>query len=148
MPRYSRDIPAPEDPDERSKWEYTRRAIHLKCPECGISPIFVPAKKVRSLWDWLTPLDGCPRCGYAYERENGYFLIAIWSVNYTVVAGLGLASILLIDHFFSFPTWALFCIVGIPMVILAMLFARHAKAIYIAMDHWFDPHQKNPDEEP
>ena len=131
----------PQSP--RTKWQFTKRALHLKCPECGISPIFVPLKKVRCLRDWFTPLDGCPRCGYAYERENGYFLMAIWSVNYGVIAGLGLGSALLIDYLYSPPKWKLFLMVGIPMPIMAILFARHAKALYLAMDHWFDPHRKS-----
>src|SRR5450432_2305320 len=71
-------------------WVYIGRALKLRCPECGISPVFVPARKVRSLYDWATPLDGCPRCGYAYLREEGYFLLATWGVNYGIVAGLGL----------------------------------------------------------
>lgn len=112
----------------------------LRCPECGISPIFVPVRRVRGLFDWFTPLDGCPRCGYAYERESGYFLLAVWGVNYGVVAGLGLFVALLLDHYLRWPLLPLLLIVGIPMPILSFLFARHAKALYLAMDHYFDPH--------
>ena len=118
------------------------RALRLRCPECGISPIFVPARRVRSLWNWFTPLDGCPRCGYAYERESGYFLLATWVVNYGVVAGLGLIVGLTVDHFYRPPLWKLICVVTVPMPFMSLLFARHAKALYLAMDHYFDPHRK------
>ena len=118
------------------------RALRLRCPECGISPIFMPARRVRSLWNWFKPLDGCPRCGYAYERERGYFLLAIWAVNYGVVAGLGMIAALLVDHFYHPTLWKLICIVTVPMPFMAFLFARHAKALYLAMDHYFDPHLK------
>ena len=40
---------------------YLGRALRLRCPECGVSPVFVPARKTRSVRDWVTPLDGCPR---------------------------------------------------------------------------------------
>ena len=73
-----------------SAWRFIRRALMLRCPECGVSPIFRPVREVRSLYDWFTPLDGCPRCGYAYEREQGYFLLSIWGLNYGLIAGLGL----------------------------------------------------------
>src|SRR6185436_3352057 len=66
------------------------RALRLRCPECGISPMFVPLRRTRSIRDWFEPLDGCPRCGYAYEREPGYFLLAIWGSQYGVVAGFGI----------------------------------------------------------
>ena len=62
---------------------------HYVCPECGISPIFTPMRNVRTLYDWFTPLDGCPICGYAYEREQGYFLLSIWGLNYGLIAGFG-----------------------------------------------------------
>jgi uncharacterized protein (DUF983 family) len=103
--------------------------------------MFVPARRVRSIWDWFTPLDGCPRCGYAYERESGYFLIATWAVNYGVVAGLGMIVALIVDHYLQPPLWKLIAIVAIPMPFLSFLFARHAKALYVALDHYLDPHR-------
>src|SRR2546421_9837911 len=98
-----------------SVWLFIARALRLRCPECGISPMFVPARRVRSIWDWFTPLDGCPRCGYAYERERGYFLMATWAVNYGVVAGLGMIVALVVDHYFQPPLWKLIAIGAIPM---------------------------------
>src|SRR5690349_1329720 len=63
-------------PTRPNLWQFLFRAIRLRCPECGVSPMFVPVARTRSLRDWFTPLDGCPRCGYAYDREDGYFLLA------------------------------------------------------------------------
>jgi uncharacterized protein (DUF983 family) len=117
--------------------------MRLVCPECGVSPIFVPWRKVRSLFDWFTPLDGCPRCGYAYEREQGYFLLSIWAVNYGVVAGLGLTLSLVLDYFYALPLKWHVLYVFLPMPVVSFLFARHAKSLYLAMDHYFDPHVKH-----
>ena len=123
-------------------WTFIVRALKLRCPECGISPIFLPWRKVRSLFDWLTPLDGCPRCGYAYVREQGYFLLAIWGVNYGVVAGLGLIVSLLFEHYHPLKMWQYIAFVFPPLPLLSMLFARHAKALFLALDHYYDPHVK------
>jgi len=120
------------------------RALRLRCPECGISPVFMSAKKVRSIWNWFTPLDGCPRCGYAYERETGYFLLATWAVNYGVVGGLGLGTALLVDSIWGLTLRQAILFVFLPMPLLSFLFARHAKALYLAMDHYFDPHRHKP----
>jgi hypothetical protein len=54
--------------------------------------MFVPVARTRSLRDWFAPLDGCPRCGYAYDREDGYFLMATWGVHYFTIAGFGWCS--------------------------------------------------------
>jgi len=112
--------------------------MHLTCPECGLSPIFVPLKQVRNLKDWVCPLEGCSRCGYAYEREPGYFLISTWAFNYGVIGALGLAIVFLIKS----QTLALAVLIA-TLPLLNFLFIRHSKSLYLAMDHFFDPHLKH-----
>lgn len=124
-------------------WTFIGRALRLRCPECGVSPLFVPARSVRSLFDWFTPLDGCPRCGFAYEREQGYFLLSIWAINYGLIAGVGLLVALTLEWLFPLTMWQYVMFVFVPLPVLAILFARHAKALFMAMDHYFDPHRKS-----
>jgi len=123
---------------------YLGRALRLRCPECGVSPVFVSAGKTRSVRDWVTPLDGCPRCGYAYERESGYFLIAIWGIHYFTVTGLGLAAGLVLDSLVPMPLWLLVLIAAVPTVAFGVFFSRYAKSLYLAIDHYFDPHVSPP----
>ena len=133
--------PQPTHPPPRA-WTYIGRALRLKCPECGVHPVFVPLRQVRSLYDWFYPLDGCPQCGYAYEREAGYFLLAIWGVNYGLIAGIGLMIGLLLQSYTSVRMWVIITWLAVTMPIASFLVARHAKALYLAMDHYFDPHVK------
>jgi uncharacterized protein (DUF983 family) len=130
--------PAPVKP---RLWTYLKRALKLKCPECGQHPLFVPLKKVRSLFNWFYPLDGCPHCGYAYEREEGYFLLATWVVNYGATGAIGLATGLLLQTFTKWSFWTIAITLLLIMPLVSLLFARHAKAIYLAIDHYFDPHR-------
>ena len=104
--------------------------------------MFVRWRRTRSLDDWFTPLDGCPRCGYAYQREGGYFLLATWGVHYFTVTGLALAIGLLVDSLWKVDLWVLIAAVCLPTLLFGFLFARHAKSIYLAIDHYFDPHVK------
>jgi uncharacterized protein (DUF983 family) len=120
------------------------RALRLRCPECGVSPVFVPVRRTRSWHDWVKPLDGCPRCGYAYDREDGYFLLAIWGVHYFTVAGFGLALGLLLQVLYRPPLGRLAWGVSAATAVFAVLFVRHAKSIYLAVDHFFDPHVRGP----
>ncbi len=121
-------------------WLYLKRSLLCRCPTCGESAIFSPVKTTRSLHDWFTPLDGCPRCGYAYEREPGYFLLAIWGVNYGVI-GLGAISVYFILRATTdLRPILLFMLCVMPAPFLSLLFARHAKSMFLAMDHFFDPH--------
>lgn len=121
---------------------YFTRAMFLRCPVCGTTPIFPPLARTRSLNDWFTPLDGCPRCGYAYDREPGYFLLSVWAINYGVAALLGLALYLVFEWFYDWPVWTLIAAVVVPVVLFNILFARHSKSIFIAWDHLFDPHER------
>jgi uncharacterized protein (DUF983 family) len=123
-------------------WRYLCRAARLRCPACGVSPIFVPSKRVRSLRDWFTQLDGCPRCGYPYEREPGYYLIPIWAINYGVGSIVGLAIYGVLEWKFDLSVWQLLAGVLVPVFLFSLLFARHSKALFLAVDLFFDPHER------
>jgi uncharacterized protein (DUF983 family) len=115
------------------------RATFWRCPHCGQRPIFLSVFKTRSLYDWFTPLDGCPRCGYAYEREPGYFLMAIWAINYGMIAIMGAGLYFIFDFF---TDWSLrqilFCVLPLA-AFAAVLLIRHSKAWFMAFDQWCDP---------
>ena len=138
----SASSPTPPPPERSRLGRFVGRALRLQCPECGRHPVFTPARKVRSLYDWFYPLDGCPQCGYAYEREDGYFLIAIWAVNYGLVGALGMTAGLLMQAYTTLSLWRIVAILALTMPLASVLFARHAKAIYLAVDHYLDPHVK------
>ena len=129
--------------DFRRALHYFRRACLLKCPECGTKPVFVPLLRIRSLRDYFTPLDGCPRCGYAYERETGYFLLAIWAINYGFGSLLGIAIYCFLEFNYHLPLPILLASVITPVVLFNFLFARHSKTFFLALDHYFDPHNKD-----
>jgi hypothetical protein len=121
---------------------YFVRALRLKCPVCGISPMFVPALKNKSLYDWFTPLDGCHRCGYPYMREDGYWLVPVWIIGFgfsTTVGALTASGY----YFFYRPDIIPATLLGsITTAVVAFLFARQAKALFLAMDHFFDPEHR------
>jgi uncharacterized protein (DUF983 family) len=122
-------------------WLFFKRALKLRCPECGVSALFTPVNEIKTLKQWYEPLQGCPRCGYAYERESGYFLLSIWAFNYGVVGAIGLALAFTIDSYFHPPLWKLLCYLMV-LPVLNFMFMRHSKAFFLAMDHFFDPHLK------
>ena len=133
----------------RQAFTYLGRAARLKCPVCGTRPIFLPLRRVRSLDDWFSPLDGCPRCGYPYEREPGYFLMAIFGFNLGIAVFVGITVFTLIavtQHIERMPTWVLMALTVLPMPFINLLIARHCKALFIALDHFVDPHMRDADD--
>ena len=122
---------------------YLINALFLRCPLCGQSPLFIPLRKTRSLYNWLMPLDGCPRCGYAYEREPGYFLLAIWAINYGFGSILGLAIYFFLE--WKYPNMDILKVLALvisPIIFFNVFFVRHSKALFLALDLFFDPLEK------
>jgi hypothetical protein len=128
--------------------QYLWRATFWRCPVCGTRPIFVPVSQVRSLHSWLTPLDGCPVCGYAFDREPGYFLMSVWAIGYGVSAVVGILTYAYLQLWHSdLSLVTTLLAVALPLPVVNLLFARHAKAYFLAIDHLFDPHLRSGDEE-
>ena len=118
-------------------WHYLWRAARLRCPVCGQSPLFRPIREVTGLTGWFETLPGCPHCNYAYDRESGYFMMALWSLDYAPAAVVGIGSLLFFTNFYALSTWQLLLATLLPTLIVALLIVRHAKAFYLAIDQYF-----------
>jgi uncharacterized protein (DUF983 family) len=140
------DLTEPPDYSAKRLRRMMSNALRWKCPTCGVSPIFIPWYEVRSLRDWFMPLDGCPRCGYPFEREPGYFLLSIFAINYGVGAFIGLAIYLVLDICLHLPIWLVLTLTIAPIPIFNLWFARHSKALFLAFDLFFDPHRGEDDD--
>jgi len=55
---------------------------------------------------------------------------------------IGLILYFTIDLKFHPPIFYLLLMVLIPVIAANIILARHAKAFFIAFDHFFDPHEK------
>jgi uncharacterized protein (DUF983 family) len=121
-------------------------ALRLRCPTCGRYPLFVSWRHLKSVRDWIMPLDGCPLCGYPFDREPGYFLLSIFAINYGIASIIGLAIYLVLDFWVQLPIWQTLIFTILPIPIFNLWFVRHSKAIFIAVDLFFDPHQRDDDD--
>jgi uncharacterized protein (DUF983 family) len=106
-----------------------RRALLLKCPDCGYG----------SLYRRLYHLNHhCEYCGLIFEREQGYFVGAIYinvlATNALIIATL-VGYMLITGTVSETILWVLFGIgIGFPL-----LFFRHSRSFWINFDHFFDP---------
>jgi hypothetical protein len=79
-------------------------------------------------------LERCPVCGLVYEREQGYFVGAIY-LNYAVTAGSAVGAILLLD-------WAVGLTLtqqlGLGVTLCALVplaFFRYSRSLWLSLDH-------------
>lgn len=114
-----------------SKSRLVRRALTLRCPNCGSRGLFE---------SWFTMRERCPTCGLASERVPGHFVGAV-GMNTIVTFGL-LAVVLVTGFVITYPDVA----VG-PMLVLGLgtalgfpiLFWPASRTLWSAIDIMMRP---------
>ncbi len=104
------------------------------CPRCREGAIYR-----RSLFrGWLDIYDRCPVCGLLFEREQGYYLGAMY-VSY----GLSMPIVgLLVFLIWLITRWRLdYVMVGAFVAYLPAVLpmVRFSRIVWIHIDQWLDP---------
>lgn len=104
-----------------------RRGCALICPRCP-EPLFTGPFRMH---------ERCPGCGYLIEREQGYFVGAIY-INYAITVIICLGGYLLTEIYFA-PGLATHLIIWGGLCILIPLFSfRYSRAIWLNADYFFN----------
>ena len=105
------------------------RALRLRCPRCGVGPIFS---------GWFTMNDACPSCGRQFNRGPGYLLGSIY-FNYGLTASL--VTIFYFAMFFGdvLNDSQRLLVLSLFAAAFATWFFRYARAFWIAFDERWDP---------
>ncbi|MBM4260617.1 MAG: DUF983 domain-containing protein [Deltaproteobacteria bacterium] len=104
-------------------------ALWLRCPRCGIGKLYEKLFRMRAR---------CARCDLKFEREQGYFVGAIY-INYAATVGVAVPGFFLLDAFAGWTIdqqlslWVPFA------VIFPVMFFHHSRSVWLAFDHFFDP---------
>jgi len=76
----------------------------------------------------------CAACGLRYEREQGYFVGAIY-VNYAVTVAVAAGTVLVLDWVVGLTlTEQLVVGVGLAAVV-PVVFFRHARSVWLSLDY-------------
>ena len=63
--------------------------LRLKCPRCGVGPLFLKPFRM---------YEECPNCALKFEREQGYFIGAMY-INYAATVAIAVPGFFLLDAF-------------------------------------------------
>ncbi len=105
------------------------RGLRLKCPRCGVGALYGKPFHMYS---------NCRSCGLKFEREQGYFVGAIY-VNYAATV------LIAVPGFFVLDLWTGMTIdhqltLWVPFaVVFPILFFHHSRSLWLTMDHLFNP---------
>jgi uncharacterized protein (DUF983 family) len=101
------------------------RALRLRCPRCGRSPLYA---------GWFRMHERCAACGLRYEREQGYFVGAIY-VNYAFTVVVAAGTVLVLDWTIGLTLPAQL-VIGIALgVLVPLLFFRYARSLWLSLDY-------------
>ncbi len=105
-----------------------RYSFKLICPECGIGKLFEKGFRMYS---------HCPKCGLKYEREQGYFIGAMY-INYGVTVLLIFPGYFIVSLFTSVPDILNIGIWGIISGVFPTFFYRYSKSLWLNIDYSID----------
>lgn len=106
-----------------------QRSLRLRCPRCGDGRLFD---------GWFSMHEHCSTCSLVFEREQGYFVGAIY-VNYAFTVVLSLAGYFALDIYadlsltVQLSLWCAFC------VAFPIYFYRYSKSLWLMIDAVFNP---------
>jgi uncharacterized protein (DUF983 family) len=101
------------------------RALRLRCPRCGKGGLFVRRFAMH---------ERCPVCDLRFEREQGYFIGAIY-VNYALTVVACAAAVFAIDEVAGASVRLELAIVLPLAVLVPLVLFRYAKSLWLGIDY-------------
>jgi uncharacterized protein (DUF983 family) len=105
------------------------RGLRLRCPDCGQASLYESFFKMKR---------HCSRCGLIFEREQGYFIGALY-INVIVTESLLLFLFILYYTIRPVSEDALYVVLFSLALILPLIFFRHSRSLWLAVDHIIEP---------
>lgn len=104
-----------------------RRGCALMCPRCP-EPLFTGPFRMHAR---------CPGCGYLIEREQGYFVGAIY-INYAITVIICLGGYLLTETLLAPGLTAQLIVWGGLCILIPLFSFRYSRAIWLNADYFFN----------
>lgn len=80
----------------------------------------------------------CPVCRLRWEREQGYFVGAIY-LNYAATVLIVMAGYFGVSHFAGLSVGQHLGLWGAFSVVFPLWFFRYSKSLWLALDYFLDP---------
>lgn len=101
------------------------RALRLRCPACGRGRLFD---------GWFAMPAHCAVCDFRYEREQGYFVGAIY-VNFAMTVLVGLVPVVAADIAWGLTIGQQLAIALPLMVIVPVMAFRWSRSLWLTVDY-------------
>ena len=106
-----------------------RQGVRLRCPRCAEGPLFR---------GWFSMHVRCPVCGLRFEREQGYFVGAIY-VNYAMTVGICVVGFLALDAYTGLSLTAQIALWSVFGVLFPLFFFRYSRSLWLSVEYLVNP---------
>lgn len=105
------------------------RGLKLRCPNCGLGPLYASLTRMHS---------SCDYCDLVFEREQGYFIGAIY-INIISTESTLFMTLLIYGLVTGTIDQRILTIVFVLAVIMPLVFFRHSRSLWLSIDHILNP---------
>ena len=104
----------------------------LRCPDCGLGPLY------RSLFRMNAQ---CEYCDLIYEREQGYFIGAIY-INVIATESLLVGTLLIYGLISGKISQTILTVLVLLALTLPLVFFHHSRSLWLCIDHILNPTER------
>jgi len=109
-----------------------RRGLTLRCPDCGLGPLYRKAFRMHT---------HCEYCGLIYEREQGYFVGAIY-INVIATESLLLGALLVYALITGNVSQTILTVLIVLALVLPLVFFHHSRSLWLCVDYILNPRER------
>ena len=108
------------------------RGLRLRCPECGLGRLYRSPFRMNAQ---------CEYCDLIYEREQGYFIGAIY-LNVIGTESLLLGTLLIYGLITGTVNELILTVLIGLALLLPILFFPHSRSLWLSIDHILNPRER------
>ncbi|MFQ5902840.1 MAG: DUF983 domain-containing protein [Candidatus Binatia bacterium] len=110
-------------------WRILKSGLCLKCPKCGVGPLFYGLFSMHSQ---------CLNCSFEFEREQGYFVGAIY-INYAATVIIAVPGYFILDYLTEISLLQQLTLWVAFALLFPLIFFRHSRSLWLTLDYIFNP---------
>lgn len=108
------------------------RGLRLRCPECGLGRLYRSPFRMHAQCDY---------CDLIYEREQGYFIGAIY-LNVIATESLLLGTLLIYGLITGKVDQSVLTALIALALTLPLIFFHHSRSLWLSIDHILNPRER------
>lgn len=108
------------------------RGLKLRCPECGLGKLYRAPFRMNP---------HCDYCDLVYEREQGYFIGAVY-LNVIGTESLLLGTLIVYGLITGKVNQTILTALIVLALGLPLLFFHHSRSLWLSIDHILNPRER------